>query len=211
MKFRKFELRFPRHAARRFCMVASLSLLSACSVLPRPEPVDTYMLPPAEWRKAEQASLPVSLRIARPVAGSSLSGQRIVVVPEANRVSVYQGASWSEPAPVLVRERIIDAFRADGRIAALSSDELRLQADYEFASDLLAFQSEYRDGEPEVVVRLDARLVQRDSRRILASRQFEARHRPAGVKVPQVVEGFGHASAVVASEVVEWVIGEIGR
>ena len=163
-------------------MVASLLLLSACSVLPRLEPLDTYMLPPAEWDKTEQVSppvsLPVSLRIARPVAGSSLSGQRIVVVPEANRVSVYQGASWSEPAPVLVRERIIDAFRADGRIAALSSDELRLQADYEFASDLLAFQSEYRDGEPEVVVRLDS-LVQRDSRRILASRQLGVRHRPA--------------------------------
>ncbi|ENO86015.1 ABC-type transport auxiliary lipoprotein family protein [Thauera linaloolentis] len=211
MKFRKFDMRLPRLAAGRACAAASLLFLAACSVLPRPEPVDTYMLPPAEWRKAEQAALPVALRIARPVTGASLSGQRIVVVPEANRVSVYKGASWSEPTPVLVRERIIDAFRADGRIAALSSDELRLQADYEIASDLLAFQSEYRDGAPEVVVRLDVRLVQRDDRRIVASRQFEARHRPTGAELPRVVESFGHASAAVAGELVEWTMGELGR
>lgn len=211
MTFRNFDMRRPRRAAGRACVAASLLLLAACSVLPRPEPVDTYRLPPAEWRKAEQAALPVSLRIARPVAGASLSGQRIVVVPEASRMSVYKGANWSEPAPVLVRERIIDAFRADGRITALSSDELRLQADYEIASDLLAFQSEYRDGGPEVVVRLDARLVRRDNRRIVASRQFEARHRPAAAEVPQVVESFGHASAKVAEEVVEWAMGELGR
>ena len=133
-----------------------------------------------------------------------------MVVPEGDRLSVYKGAAWSDPAPVLVRERIIDAFRADGRIAALSSDEVRLQADYEIASDLLAFQTEYRDGAPEVVVRLDVRLVQRDGRRILASRQFEARHRPADTEVPQVVGSFGQASATVAGELVEWAIGAIG-
>lgn len=207
MKPRKSAMR----ALHRAGLAASLLILSACSVLPRPEPVDTYRLPAAEWRKAEGAALPLSLRISRPAAGTSLSGQRIVVVPERDRLSVYKGASWSDPAPILVRERIIDAFRADGRIAALSSDEIRLQADYEIVSDLLAFQTEYRDGRPEVVVRLDARLVQRDGRRIVAARQFEARHLPAGSDVPQVVDGFGQASATVAGQVVEWATAELAR
>ena len=214
MKNRIFNsLRLFRPSAAAAALGA-LTLLSACSVLPRAEPLDTYLLPSVELaRSATQAAaplaLPVSLRVSRPVAGVQLSGQRIVVVPEAHRVSVYKGVSWSEPAPVLLRDRIMDAFRADGRIAALSNDTLRLQADFELASDLQAFHSEYRNGVPEVVLRLDVRLVQLNGRRIVAARQFEARHRPAGVEVPQVVDSFGQVSGTVASDVVDWAMGVI--
>ena len=142
----------------------------------------------------------------RAIGGVQLTGQRIVVVPEDNRVSVYKGANWSDPAPVLVRDRILEAFRVDARIAALSSDEQRLHADFELVSELQAFQSEYRDAAPEVVVRLDARLIQRKDRRILASRVFESRVRPTGAELTQVVAGFGQASTAVASEMVGWAV-----
>jgi cholesterol transport system auxiliary component len=216
MSVRKANVSSLNRIVERAGLVAVIALASACSVLPRPEPVDTYLLPGASASRAVAQGqgaqvLPVALRVSRPVAGTQLSGQRILVVPEDNRVSVYKGANWSEPLPVLLRDRIVEAFRSDGRIAALSSDEQRLQADYEIASELLAFHSEYREGSPEVVVRLDARLVRRDGRRIVASRLFEARQRPAGVAVPQVVAGFGEASTVVADELVEWAAGEIAR
>ena len=195
------------HSVTRLVTLGAMLLLSACTVLPRAEPVDTYLLPPASLSRAPgQATLPLSLRVSRPLGGVQLTGQRIVVVPEDNRVSVYKGANWSDPAPVLVRDRILEAFRVDARIAALSSDEQRLHADFELVSDLQAFQSEYRDAAPEVVVRLDARLIQRKDRRILASRVFESRVRPAGAELTQVVAGFGQASTAVASEMVGWAV-----
>lgn len=200
--------------ARQASMIVAVLLVSACSVLPKPAPVDTYLLPtaPASTRAAGGgATLPVSLRVLRPASGQHLAGQRIVVVPRDNLVSVYQGVSWSEPAPLLVRDRLLDAFRADGRIAALSNDETRVQADFEIVSDLRAFQSEYRNGGPEVVVRLDVRLVQRDGRRIAASRLFETRERAPGTEVPQVVAAFGVASTRLAGEVTEWAVEEIRR
>ena len=215
MKHRKLETSRLRRASTRsltpaFTRIATLGallLLTACTVLPRVEPVDTYLLPSASLSRAEgKASLPVSLRISRPIGGVQLSGQRIVVVPEDNRVSVYKGANWSDPAPVLLRDRILEAFRVDARIAALSSDEQRLHADYELVSELQAFQSEYRDGAPEVVLRLDAHLVQREGRRILASRVFASRLRPASAELTQVVASFGQASSAVASEMVGWVV-----
>ncbi|HMZ29524.1 MAG TPA: ABC-type transport auxiliary lipoprotein family protein, partial [Thauera aminoaromatica] len=152
--------------------------------------------------------LPWSLRVVRPAAGVHLAGQRIVVMPEGNRVSVYQGAGWSDPAPALLRDRLLEAFRADGRVGALSSDERQLHADFELDSDLRAFQSEYRGGRPEAVLRLDARLVHTASRRIVASRTFEQRQPTADPAVPAVVQAFGAAADRLSAEVVEWTVRE---
>mgnify|MGYP001347062277 FL=1 len=207
-----------RAAGRRPFFVRSLVaalgaalLLPACTVLPRPEPVDTYLLPAAAATRASEAAtetLPWSLRIATPAAGGHLASARIVVLPAPSRVSVYKGANWSDPAPVLLRDRLFEAFRADGRVRALSSDERRLQADFELDSDLRAFQSEYRDGAPEIVIRLDARLVRPVGRRIVASRQFELRRPVAGTAVPEVVRAFGAAADALSAELVGWVIAE---
>jgi len=188
--------------------LAATALLPACTILPTAEPVDVYLLPAMVATPVRAQAALRSLRIARPAAGVHLSGQRIVVMPEDNRVSVYKGAGWSDPAPVLVRNRLLDAFRADGRVAALSSDDRQLQADFELDSDLRAFQSEYRDGRPEAVVRLDARLVHTASRRIVASRSFEARAPASDVALPAVVQSFGVASDRLAAEVVEWTVRE---
>ena len=184
-------------------------LLPACAILPKAEPLDVYLLPAtAPVSASATQAAPWSLRIARPAAGVHLSGQRIVVVPEDNRVSVYTGAGWSDPAPVLVRNRLLDAFRADGRVAGLSSDDKQLQADFELDSDLRAFQSEYRDGRPEAVVRLDARLVHTATRRIVASRSFALRAPATDTAVPVVVQAFGAAADRLAAEVVEWTVRE---
>ena len=184
-------------------------LLPACTILPKAEPLDVYLLPAtAPVSASATQAAPWSLRIARPAAGVHLSGQRIVVVPEDNRVSVYTGAGWSDPAPVLVRNRLLDAFRVDGRVAALSSDDRQLQADFELDSDLRAFQSEYRDGRPEAVVRLDARLVHTATRRIVASHSFALRAPATDTAVPVVVQAFGAAADRLAAEVVEWTVRE---
>ena len=184
-------------------------LLPACTILPKAEPLDVYLLPAiAPVSASATQAAPWSLRIARPAAGVHLSGQRIVVVPEDNRVSVYTGAGWSDPAPVLVRNRLLDAFRVDGRVAALSSDDRQLQADFELDSDLRAFQSEYRDGRPEAVVRLDARLVHTATRRIVASHSFALRAPATDTAVPAVVQAFGAAADRLAAEVVEWTVRE---
>ena len=188
-------------------------LLPACSVLPEAEPLDVYVLPvtgdaSATAVPAAAGAQAWSLRVVRPAAGVHLAGQRIVVMPEDNRVSVYQGAGWSDPAPVLVRDRVLEAFRADGRVGALSSDERQLHADFELDSDLRAFQSEYRGGRPEAVLRLVARLVHTASRRIVASRSFEQRQPSEDPAVPAVVQAFGTAADRLSAEVVEWTVRE---
>ncbi|MDR3212376.1 MAG: ABC-type transport auxiliary lipoprotein family protein [Azoarcus sp.] len=199
--------------ARHSVMGISCALaLAACSVLPKPEPVDVYLLPTTAIAPVTDSGTPRtwSLRLVRPDASGQLVGQRILVVPEPNRVSVYKGANWYESAPLLVRNRLFDAFRADARVSALSTDEMRTFADFELGSDLGAFHSEYPPGVriPQAVIRLDTRLIDTASRRIVASRVFEARETAADSSIPAVVAAFGIAADRLAAELVAWTIAK---
>ncbi|MDO5653602.1 MAG: ABC-type transport auxiliary lipoprotein family protein [Brachymonas sp.] len=194
-----------RHVGLGATVLAAL-LLSGCSLMPKGEPIETFLLPehaaPPAFASPPTA---LALRINKPATGVRLSGHRIVVLPQDRQISVYKGAQWSDPPPVLVRNRLVDAFRTDGRIVRLSGDERLLMVDLELDTDLRTFQSEYRRGVPEVLVQLDARLIDPGLKRVVATRFFDIRQPVNGKEVPQVVEAFGRASDTLSAQVVEWV------
>ena len=193
---------------RLLALAATLSLAAACSILPQPAPVDMYRLP-VNQASRNAAPLDWSLRLNKPLASEALSGPRIAVVPEGDVISTYKGARWSDPVPLLVRNRLLDGFQRDGRVQRLSADDSNLQADYELVGELQAFQSEYRSGGAvEVVVRYDARLVQGRSQRILASKRFEVHQPLADRQVAAVVAGFGAASDKLAGQVIDWTVAQ---
>lgn len=184
-------------------------LLSACSILPAGEALNVYLLPSnLPVRAADVQSVDWSLRVNRPQSSQLLDSPRIAVLPEGDLISAYQGARWSDRAPALVRDRLIGAFLDDRRISAVSSDDSRLQADLELSSDLRAFQSEYRNGRPEVHILLDARLVQAGNQRILASRRFEVRQIAGDPAVESVVKAFGVANDQLSRQLMDWVVDE---
>lgn len=193
---------------RLAALVSALSLATACSILPQPEPVDIYRLPVSQTARSA-APLDWSLRLNKPLASEALAGPRIAVIPQGDVISSYKGARWSDPTPMLVRNRLLDGFQRDGRVQRLSADDSNLQADYELGGELQAFQSEYRPGGAvEVVIRYDARLVQGRSQRILASKRFEVRQPLGSQQVPAVVVGFGTASDQLARQVIDWTVSQ---
>ena len=194
--------------AGSFFLAASLSLISACSILPKPEVVDVYRLPDAQTPIATSQSAPVkwSLRLDKPMASNALNSQNIAVIPEGNLVSNYKGARWSDPAPALLRNRLLDAFLQDGRVKALSTDDSNLQSDYELGGELLAFQTHYNGKDPEVIVQYNARLVRSSDQRIIGAKRFEVRQPLTNPLVPGVVAGFGQATDTLMPQVVQWVL-----
>lgn len=189
-------------------LATSLSLLSACSILPKPEQVDVYWLPYAQTPIATSPSAPVnwSLKLDKPMASNALNSQNIAVVPEGNLISNYKGARWSDPAPVLLRNRLLDAFLQDGRIQGLSTDDSNLQSDFELGGELLAFQTRYNGKSPEVLIQYNARLVRSRDQRVIGSKRFETRQPLTNPMVPGVVAGFGQATDQLMPQVVQWVL-----
>lgn len=199
-----------RTALHRFALPALLTLLSACSVLPQAEPVRVFLLPGAPVAPSTTPSTQgdLALRVHTPQASRMLASPRIAVVPQGHQLSAYQGARWADPAPQLLRDRLIEALRASGRLASVSSDDSNLQADLELIGDLRAFQSVYQDGTPQVLIRLDATLVDSVSRRGLASRHFEIRQPSTDAQLDSVVEAFGQASDELSRQLLAWVLAQ---
>lgn len=194
----------------RLRLLATLLLASslvACSVLPKSQVLSTYRLP-ATSLPSHPTSADWALRVNKPYSSQLLDSTRIAVVPPGDQISAYQGVRWSDRAPLLLRDRLIDAFLDDGRLKAVSSDETRLQADLELDGDLRAFNSEYQNGRPVVRILFEARLVDSSSRRILASRRFEANQAASDTSVPAVVSAFGLASDQLARDVMDWTLAQ---
>lgn len=196
---------------RYLALATVLSLSSACSILPQAEPADVYRLPSAQNTRSVAHSAAWSLRINKPIASDALNSPRIAVVPQGNLISSYKGARWSDPAPTLLRNRMLDAFQRDGRVQRLSADDSNLQGDYEIAGELQAFQSEYSADGLAVVIRYDARLVQGRSQRILASQRFEVRQPLSDKQVAAVVSGFGSASDQLMKQLVDWTVNQAAQ
>ncbi len=194
----------------RLRLLATLLLigsLSACSILPKSQVLSIYRLP-ASSLPNHAVSADWALRVNKPYSSQLLDSTRIAVLPPGDQISAYQGVRWSDRAPLLLRDRLIDAFLDDGRLKAVSSDDSRLQADLELDGDLRAFHSEYQNGRPAARILFEARLVESGSLRILASRRFEVSQAARDTSVPAVVNAFGQASDQLAREVLEWTLNQ---
>ena len=192
---------------RLAALLAAVALSGACSILPESTPSDVYRLPSAQSPAVSNGMAQRwSLRLNKLQASEVLNSPKIAVIPQGDLISSYAASRWSDPAPVLLRNRLLDGFQRDGRISLLSTDDSNFLADLELGGNLQAFQAEYQGSAASVVVRLDALLVRSYDQRILASRRFEVRQPLGDVQVPAVVAGFGQASDHLTAQVVSWAV-----
>lgn len=204
------SLKVMRYLGRRtwLLMLSMLAmLLSACTILPTAPISQVYLLPVPPTTNAPRApTVDWSLRVSQPATSQFLNSSRIAVQPQGQEIAVYQNSRWSDPAPILVRNRLIQEFRTDGRIRAVSSDDDSLQADVELSGDLSAFQGVYLTDKSEVLIRFDAWLVRISDRRIIATRHFEIRQPIKGTEMNEVVQAFGLASDQLSTQVLNWML-----
>ena len=181
-----------------------LTLMSACSVLPESEPLTTYQLPAPQLATSSQPPLPHSLRIITPAASYALQTPRIMVTPEGNTLTSYQGARWTDPNPVLLREHLVQAFQQSGSFKSVSTEVHALQTDIQLYSDLRQFQTLYQGDSVSAIIELDAKLVDPGSRGVIASRHFRVSQPLTDTAVPAVVAGLSSAADTLAQQLLDW-------
>ena len=183
--------------------------LSACSVLPKaaqwsPTNCPTITSPRRRVRRAPFRD--PALRVYAPESSRVLDSERLFIAQPDGRLSAWQGVRWADPAPVLLRDRIVEAFMRDGRSTSVITDSTPMSADMELRSTLRAFQLEYRGTEAIAAVRLDVQLVDPAKRTAIASRRFEAIQATGSKREADVVSAFGVATDILAGQIVEWAV-----
>lgn len=185
-------------------------VVGACSSLTgKKEPFTVYA--PRYTAAADAAkgpSVPWQLSIDTPIASDALDTARMLVMPSPGALETYKGARWSDTAPLLLRALMVQAFQQSGRISGVGASTSGLHGDYLLAVDLYDFETQYRDGSPHAVIRLNAKLTDSSTNRIAAARAFEADAPVAGSQAAAAAAAFDQALAELLPSIVDWALTE---
>jgi len=160
-----------------FCILMSLSLLTACSILPEPKPavLDKYLLEytPATVQEA-RADAPVLL-ITRPRAHGAYDTTRIAYMQQAFGLRYYVRSRWADTPANMLAPLMAEALNAGGRFQALYVSPGRVTADLRLDTELLRFHQDFTRHPSEMQVILRAQLVDLGEQHVIASRLFDIR------------------------------------
>lgn len=149
------------------------------------------------------------LMVEEPVAERALDTDRIAVYTGPHALQYFTGARWTDRAPRMLQDLIVEAFEHAGLQMSASRQAVSVRPNVSLVSDLRDFEARVTpagDGAAtaEVVVRLSAKVIWLDGRKVLDGRTFEARENAGSDNVADVVSAMNAATQKVVRDVVSW-------
>ena len=191
----------------RFSAFLSLLLLTGClSIGGEKTELAVYAPLPAIKPDTDWPSVDWSLAIAEPQSSTALDSPGIGVRPRPGQLQVYAGAVWSDSAPALLHQAMVQAFDDSGRFAAIASTTQGISTDRRLELEIRQFEAIYADRKtpPNVVIAVRAMLVDVRSQRMLATRSLKVSLPAQGTSLPEVVPVFEQALGQLAGELIGW-------
>ncbi|MCX7355066.1 MAG: ABC-type transport auxiliary lipoprotein family protein [Alphaproteobacteria bacterium] len=203
-----------RHLNRPFALLtllASLSLAGCINAeLPGSGPgPKLYELSAKSTYDQNLPNVKWQLVVSEPVSASHVNTNRIALRPAPLAVEYYKGVAWADRAPRMIQTRIIESFERTNKIQAVGRDGEGLRADYALKTELREFIAIYGEGPtPQILIRMNAKLVKMPERMIVADDTFEYRETASGTDIDAVVAAYNEAMGKVLKRLVEWTLRE---
>jgi cholesterol transport system auxiliary component len=192
----------------RLLILATTVQLGACAALSGKHDAFVVYAPQLHMEANKESSGPLEwqLLVDTPHASAALDTTRIAIMSSPGVLEVYPAARWRDPAPVMLRSLIVQAFDEDARISGVSALDSGLNGDYSLSIEVRDFQAELVNGSAQVAIRLTAKLFDRRSNRIVASQSFEEVAPAASSEVASAAEAFTVALDQLMPKLVDWTI-----
>lgn len=182
-------------------------ILSGCiSLLPKTEPSTLYRLEVVRASSAQSPENATPVIIDRLSAPRGLSGDRVAIVQDG-AVAYMAGAAWLSPAPTLVHNQILDMFLVETPELVPTRSEDGVDARYQLQLELRRYEAEYERGlenAPVVHVRIQARLIDRQTRQLIGLRQIHEDVPATDNRQSAIIDAFSQATNAAVRELAGW-------
>ena len=175
------------------------------------EPTDLYLLSPKSTFDPSLPRVRQQIVVSEPTATAVVSNDRIAVQPTPLEVRFLPGARWVDRAPIIIQSLLIESYENSGKVDAVGRSAIGLRADYLIVTDVREFQAQLPvdsapDAPLEVHVRLNIKIVDAFTDKIIASRSFTEVFAATSDAPPDIVLAFDEALGDALRDAVEWSI-----
>ncbi len=201
-------------------LIATLALasLGACTGLDTlrqaSKPNDLYLLTPKSTFSSSLPRVQKQIVVQEPIATAAVNTDQIAVQPTPLQVQYLPRARWADRAPILVQTLLVESYENSGKVAAVGRSTVGLRADYVIAPDLREFQGHViaatdNSKTVQVKVRLNIKIIDEYSDKIIASASFEENVVASSDQTPDLVVAFDEALGDTMRDAVEWSVRKI--
>lgn len=175
-------------------------LLTACGIGDRPQIV-TYMVNTPAKLETSSCKSKLALQVLEPSTSPGLDSVRIPVMKGEQQLDYYSGVKWAAPAPVMMQSVLVNSFEKSGVFTSVSTESEVVHNDLQLTTDIRDFQvTDTQKG--HIQIRLVSKLVNMDSRKVLATIPVEKSLTPKAYKMEEIVAAFNSAASEAAGEIV---------
>lgn len=172
-----------------------------------PTPIKLYTLTPKTTFGPDLPKVDWQLLVELPIAAAALNTARIALQQTPLTIEYYANASWTDQAPNLIQNLIIESFESSGRIEAVGMQVIGLRGDFVLMTELREFQAQYFATEkPLIRVGINAKLVKMPERTIVGLHRMERTALAVENSLDDVVMAFDVALGKVLKELVDWTL-----
>ncbi len=171
-----------------------------------------YVLTPKSTFSPDLPYVDAQLVVELPIASEGLNTHRIALRDSPLTLDFFASARWTERAPQMVQTLLVESFENTGKIVSVARQGVDLRSDFVLKTELREFQAEYAGvdhADPQVWVRLNAKIVRMPERVIIASQTFESRYAAGGRTMSDIIVTFDEALNKVLKKTVTWTMGRL--
>lgn len=183
-------------------LISTVLWLSACTIFPEATPQTRYNLPAAVLQPIATTQNS-TLYVALPQANRLINSNYILVQPNGTEMQSYKGAQWADTAPVLLRERFVQALTDAALFQAVTGDAA-LNTPLALEGYLANFEVQYQDGQPVIRIQYEGKVIDRQSSSIMRSQRFVISQPATATDIDAVITAFGLAADELSLQVLAW-------